>query len=319
VRGSEGASFEQQLRYSNGAREEVVLLEAGTLRINVRKLVGRDRFLVVCGEEELEVRGTRFEVNAEDGRLVRVRVTEGLVEVRPSADTARMLRPGDEWHRPRFARARRLLAVSALEPPSPHSGRTDRAVLDPVPASEPSAVAPTVPKSSTEPEVPEEVQAQEEKPREPEMKKVRPANVSPKTPRQDVEATFLRAWQLYKRGKFDDAAELFLVIIDSGDEHDIVEDALFLRCSALESAGHTAEAIDAAERYARRFPNAVRREAVGLRRAWLELARGNPSLARTLFTALLQSTKESVRKEAQAGLDRVNQPAEPNWLGDESD
>lgn len=145
----------------------------------------------------------------------------------------------------------------------------------------------------------------------------RPAPVRPRLPRQDVEAAFLRAWQLHKRGQFEAAAELFLLVMDSGDEHDIVEDALYWRVIALESAGRRASAIEASELYLSRYPHASRREAVELRLAWLELARGRLVAARALFQKLTQSDKRTVRTEAEKGLERAERPAETTWVGED--
>lgn len=319
LRASEDASFVQDLARVGGQRHEFVRLEHGRLHVSVRRLRPGDRFLIAVGSEEVEVRGTRFEVVAHRGRLLRVAVEEGRVEVRARAEAARLLLPGDVWHRPLIKRAQRLVSGTTSTLPSrlPRSSAVSRTPPEPSssPALEasPEAEVPSSPRS----DVLEDLLVEAKPKPRPDEPVARPAPVRPRLPRQDVEAAFLRAWQLHKRGQFEAAAELFLLVMDSGDEHDIVEDALYWRVIALESAGRRASAIEASELYLSRYPHASRREAVELRLAWLELARGRLVAARALFQKLTQSDKRTVRTEAEKGLERAERPAETTWVGED--
>lgn len=319
LRASEDASFVQELTRAGEHRYELVRLEHGSLRVSVRKLRPGDRFVIAVGAEEVEVRGTRFVVTAEHGRLLRVAVEEGRVEVRPRAEAARLLLPGDVWHRPSLERPKRLSARAAptLAAPPPRPAPIDRAASEPAPATAATDEGPAGAERGAEASRAEvlEEHLMEAKPKSrPDQSAARPAPVRPRLPRQDVEAAFLRAWQLHKRGQFEEAAELFLRVMESGDEHDLVEDALFWRGVALDGAGRRASAIDAARQYLERYPDATRREAVELRLAWLELSRGHHAAARALFLKLAQSDKITIKTEAQTGLERVDRPAEPKWL-----
>jgi tetratricopeptide (TPR) repeat protein len=315
VRATEGASFVQELSTLGTHRKELVHLEDGTLFVSVRKLRGNDRFLVVSDDDEVEVRGTRFEVAARDGQLLRVTVEEGRVELRPKLGASRLLLAGDSWHRTRLGRAKRLLQRAAPEAPVPRTSKPQSSVqaslelghTEPPVSSDPS------PEDPIRVDILDELNAEREKPRHREKNRAKPEQVTPRLPRQDVEAAFLRAWQMQKRGQFEEAAELFLLVIDSGDEHDIVEDASYLRVIALESAGYPVEAIESAKRYLERFPQASRREVVELRWGWLEVGRGNAETARGLFERLGHSAHESIRAEAHRGIEALEKPPNSRW------
>ncbi len=90
--------------------DEIVRLIEGTIAVSVEPLHDGERFRVVSGDGEVEVRGTRFEVTARGDRLEAVNVRRGRVEVRKDGVLAALLGPGDRWDRP---------APPAPEPPPP--------------------------------------------------------------------------------------------------------------------------------------------------------------------------------------------------------
>jgi len=63
----------------------------GAITLAVRRRREGERFVVHVRDDEVEVRGTRFTVTADMGRLVRVDVAEGLVAVRHAGDPERLL------------------------------------------------------------------------------------------------------------------------------------------------------------------------------------------------------------------------------------
>ncbi len=65
----------------------------GAITLEVRRRSAGQRFVVHLRDAEVEVRGTRFTVTAESGRLARVDVVEGLVAVRHAGDPERLLGP----------------------------------------------------------------------------------------------------------------------------------------------------------------------------------------------------------------------------------
>ena len=78
-----------------GSTERVRLID-GSVDFKVEKLDNEERFLVLVGQAEVEVRGTHFEVVATDDRLEDVIVTEGLVEVRADGRTVNVA-AGQRW------------------------------------------------------------------------------------------------------------------------------------------------------------------------------------------------------------------------------
>jgi ferric-dicitrate binding protein FerR (iron transport regulator) len=111
VHGSASARFE---RRTAGKVERVALAE-GTLDLTVRKLSPDERFLVVTDDAEVEVRGTAFEVEAHAGRIARVAVREGKVEVRYRSAIS-LVPAGGAWQPPSDA-------VGVAAPPPPPTPR----------------------------------------------------------------------------------------------------------------------------------------------------------------------------------------------------
>jgi TolA-binding protein len=93
VRARAGASYERQ----GSAANDVVRLRDGTARFDVRPLATRERFRVVTGNGEVEVRGTSFQVTVAGDRLAAVHVEHGRVEVRAEGRGVMVLGPGDDW------------------------------------------------------------------------------------------------------------------------------------------------------------------------------------------------------------------------------
>jgi TolA-binding protein len=77
--------------------EEIVRLDEGRIELDVVPLAPGERFRVVTGNGEVEVRGTSFEVLAADHRLVAVSVSRGRVEVRSGGGGLAVLDAGDRW------------------------------------------------------------------------------------------------------------------------------------------------------------------------------------------------------------------------------
>ncbi len=77
-----------------------IALTAGTIHLAVVHRRPTERFVVALTDAEVEVRGTRFAVEAHEGHLQRVRVTEGLVAVRYLGATERLIAAGDSWELP---------------------------------------------------------------------------------------------------------------------------------------------------------------------------------------------------------------------------
>jgi TolA-binding protein len=81
------------------APDDVVRLDHGAIVLEVSPLAAGERFRVRTDDAEVEVRGTRFEVSADEGKLMAVSVSSGRVEVRSPDGGHVVLEPGDEWVR----------------------------------------------------------------------------------------------------------------------------------------------------------------------------------------------------------------------------
>jgi hypothetical protein len=106
-------------------------LTEGVIHLAVAHRRRGERFVIALGDAEVEVRGTRFLVDAHDGHLRRVRVTEGLVAVRRAGAAERLVAAGS------------TLEVTEAPPPGPAA-----ATIAPLPAEAPSPEASPAPASA---------------------------------------------------------------------------------------------------------------------------------------------------------------------------
>lgn len=119
--------------------DEIVRLRDGTVLVEVASLHAGERFRVVTGDAEVEVRGTAFEVVVAADRLRAVRVRHGRVEVRRGVDPLIVLAAGQRWD----AEPITVPSVISSEPAhndrarSPVAARSDR----PAPVTSPAEVA----------------------------------------------------------------------------------------------------------------------------------------------------------------------------------
>jgi TolA-binding protein len=119
IQSSSGADFEHtRVERSAGTRtaptDEVVRLRQGRVALNVEHLSRRERFRVVTGDAEVEVRGTTFHVIVDADKLVEVAVTSGVVDVRPRGGEPIALEAGHRW-RADDPVARPVATVTATE------------------------------------------------------------------------------------------------------------------------------------------------------------------------------------------------------------
>ena len=94
--------------------DEVVTLHDGTIHLDVDPLRSGERFRVIVGKSEIEVRGTAFDVTADHDHLVGVHVIHGRVEIRPFGRDVVLLVAGGDW------RDAPIVAAEPPAPPAPH-------------------------------------------------------------------------------------------------------------------------------------------------------------------------------------------------------
>jgi FecR protein/Tetratricopeptide repeat len=93
VHSDDGATFVLE----HGQPDEIVRLRHGSIVVDVEPLHPGERFRVVMGDSEIEVRGTVFHVVARADRLEHVDVWRGRVVVRSHDVGAIELGPGGRW------------------------------------------------------------------------------------------------------------------------------------------------------------------------------------------------------------------------------
>ncbi len=132
IQSSSGAHFEHTRVLGPSAGDpidEVVRLRQGRVAVAVEHLARGERFRVVTGDAEVEVRGTSFDVIVERDELVEVVVHTGLVEVRPEGREMIALHPGERWRADEHP-----VRTAALVPAPPDLPATEPAPAPPAPA-----------------------------------------------------------------------------------------------------------------------------------------------------------------------------------------
>jgi hypothetical protein len=109
-RGSVHPLGSAQFALEHSQPDEIVRLHDGSIVVDVDPLHPGERFRVVVGDAEIEVRGTSFKVVAIGDRLRSVEVLRGLVSVRPQGGGPVLLGPEESWKVPSTDRIR--LSVS---------------------------------------------------------------------------------------------------------------------------------------------------------------------------------------------------------------
>jgi ferric-dicitrate binding protein FerR (iron transport regulator) len=92
VHPSGGARYER----ATTAGMDTVTLTSGALDVNVRPLLKEERFLVKTADAEIEVRGSSFHIEVDQGRIRGVTVIEGQAEVRYAGFSA-VITSGGSW------------------------------------------------------------------------------------------------------------------------------------------------------------------------------------------------------------------------------
>jgi TolA-binding protein len=200
-------------------------LEEGALAIHVSKLKSGQSFSVQLPDGELEVRGTRFTVQAGVTRTDRVTVSEGRVALRVRGRPEVLLGAGDTWQQTADA------AVSAL--PSA-AGPSSAAAVASSPARA-GAAPPRVPASAA-------------------ASPVAPERAAEPSPASD----FAIAMASFSRGDFATAEQLFQRFEARHPRSSQVEDSLFLRALARLRRGDERGARALAAEYLRRYPSGFR-------------------------------------------------------------
>jgi hypothetical protein len=273
--------------------DELVRVSEGTLHLKVNHLKPGERFRVVTSDAEVEVRGTAFEVRAHENRLLAVRVSEGLVEVRPAGKPIMLLGPGDEWHR-QEAPAAPSPTTTAVEPPRPA-----------VAASPPARLAYASPKTTAPRARMEVAVPPEATPAPPADGRPTPEEKPKPAPTDVAERQFQLGWSALRAHNTKEAARAFAAAASHAGEQPIAEDASFWHAVALERTAHDEAARTALAVFIARYPHSPRVGEASALLGWLLLENGDKLGAAARFRAALADPVERVRANASAGLQAV--------------
>ncbi|HEU4733301.1 MAG TPA: hypothetical protein VFT22_35660 [Kofleriaceae bacterium] len=296
--------------------DEIVRLFDGVVEVEVEPLVAGERFRVIVGGSEIEVRGTVFTVTASAEHLVGVEVSRGRVEVRPETGAPAAVVAGQAW---RLARAPVAEPAASAPPRSPSA---------PGPAPAPHRAAPgpsrrptpalarsaTAPAHDSRPQAPVPVSPQI------------PVQVSPQVPvqvslsassdpvpgqpvadaaRAPDELAYDQAWAALRASEFARAASGFARVVLIAPEGALVEDASYWRAVALARGQRSAEAVAAFRDFLEAFGGSAHAGQASAMLGWLLIDTRAYREAERWFRAAAGDPSPGVRKSAQAGLDAL--------------
>jgi hypothetical protein len=278
--------------------DEIVRLGDGVIELEVEPLHAGERFRVVVGGAEIEVRGTAFIVAASAERLLDVSVSHGRVDIRPESGAPASLGAGQSWHA-RVAGVAEAPAVSAPSSAPPARLTAAPAPQRPMPgsrarpvAARPSALAITAP---------------QEVPRPPAEAPPAPAAVAaPRAPvRSAEELAYDEAWQALRANNFGRAASGFSRVLLLAPDSALVEDAGFWRAVALARGKRSAEAVPAFRDFLETYPRSPRAGEAAAMLGWILIDARAYDEAAERFRAAVRDASPAVRSSAQAGLDAL--------------
>jgi hypothetical protein len=242
VRPIGGAVFRDESRETAGR----IVLSDGTLSLHVAHLAPRQRFVVVLPDGELEVRGTRFIVEAGGGRTARVLVTEGVVALKIAGAPERTLIAGqsytpgavrlEERASPPAVRAEVPAVVIAPPPPKRVLDSAPRAASHDAPSRAPPAAAAAAAQAT--------------------------AAEAARLPVEAAGEAFHTAMAAFSLGSYAEADERFAAFMErfAADSH--CEDASFLRTVIALRRGNAGAAVARGRSYLKRFPDGLRRKEI---------------------------------------------------------
>jgi TolA-binding protein len=278
ARGTIFAGNKAQFHHQTVPGDETVRLSEGSITVDVPALKPGERFRIIVGDAEIEVRGTSFEVIAHNDKLVSVRVIHGEVEIHTKQEPVVRLEPGERW-------------VSAEQMAASETVAQEPSLLEIVPVELPTP-APVVVAIET-----------------PKPVAKAPIVKQPPVVSDTTEDTYRVAYAAYRAGDFTAASKGFAEVAASSDAN-LAEDASYFHAISLQRS-KSPEAKAALEGFLLRFPAAPRVNNVRLLLGRLLLDAGELEAAKQQLEAVVQDAPEALRKNAQDGLEIIHQRTTP--------
>lgn len=279
---------------SSPSPDEVVQLTDGMIDVDVAPLLPGERFRVIVGDAELEVRGTAFTVTASEQYLQDVAVAHGRVDLRSRSRGPATLGAGQSWHAAPVA-----TAVAPSPPPAPPAIAPAPPSPYPAPAAPAARPRPHRAAGVATPHDPQPPVASEPAPAP------LPAKPSTEVVRSTEEPSYDQAWEALRANQFGKAATGFARVLVLAPDGPLAEDASFWRAVALARGQRTAEAVAAFRDFLDGFGKSPRRGEASAMLGWMLIdARAYDEAARWLSVAVGDASP-AVRGSAQAGLDAI--------------
>ncbi|MDJ0761852.1 MAG: tetratricopeptide repeat protein [Myxococcota bacterium] len=278
--------------------DEIVRLTHGTITVGVKTLGKSERFRVITGDAEVEVRGAAFAATAEHDSLTAVSVKHGFVEVRPTGLAVVMLNPGEHWARPMSIpelngsdSEKTEIARDIAEPDAEEKKRTGK--------KRKNRAAQSLPNPKREQEIERDV--------------IEPDVIEPDDPPSDsrdiepgpAEIAFGEGWRALRRGDPKSAIRAFEQAISAPGSNDIAEDASYWLAVAYGRAGAHSKAMQALKTFLSSYPGSPRSGEASAMLGWKLFDLGDLDRAERLFRAALNDPVPRVRKSAKQGLDEI--------------
>jgi hypothetical protein len=266
-RGSVRASGSAVFSVLGGQPDEVVRLRDGAIGVEVEPLADHERFRIVTGDAEVEVRGTSFTVVADGDRLRSVSVTRGQVVVRPHGSDAVVLRAGQRWE-----------AADPVPPPGPPRRAEGQGPARP-PARKNRTLAIAAPS--------------------------RARTSLPGPALSAAEIAFADGWQALRAQRFPEGAAAFARASAAAGGAPLAEDAWFWMAVCQARVPRPAQARSSLAAFIERFPRSPRLGEASAMLGWILLDEGELEDAARRFSVAARDPGDEVRRSARAGLEQV--------------
>jgi TolA-binding protein len=270
----------------------VVRLDDGKIAVQVAKLESGERFRVKTADAEVEVRGTRFDVGADRGRLASVDVHEGSVEIRRIDQQVIILSAGESWAPVQTVEREDVVVPAPGRRPEPTKASKHASAVVHASASRQATPAPA-PVVNATPAAPG------------------PPAASPKTelqvpvPAKPGEAEFRAGMAALRSGDAAAAAAAFTTACGIAKRDALGEDACFWAGAAAKRAGDTRSARSALAAFLQQFPKSARASEAAALLGWIVYDAGDLDAAESLFHKAEADRVPQVRDSAQRGLTAI--------------
>lgn len=277
-----------EVEYASGWPDQVVVLRAGTIDVDLQVLDARERFRVRGPDGEVETRDGHFTIEVRADRVAAVTVSRGQVEMRLTGGAPFVVASGQSWAPPIITTQRDVIL--------PTSENTQAKPAAPTPADPPPTV-PTVPKPARPVVI---ARTPTEKP---------PTSVpieAPKAPAPPSpgEAEFRAGMIALRNGDAGAAAASFASACSTANAA-LAEDACFWAGAAAHRAKQIATARDALARFLQRFPSSSRAGEAAALLGWILFDAGDLDNAERRFKQAANDRVPKVRESATRGLTAI--------------